>query len=69
MSKVARCWCKKKLISEVKCEDGSMFPLGFFNCPVHTCWYESKEAFKEHLKNKSKSTKRPVRQRSGYTYY
>lgn len=49
MTKKATCWCRKKLISAIECEDGTWFPLGFLNCPVHACWYESKEEYNEHL--------------------
>lgn len=41
--KKPKCWCGETLIEEV---DG--FPLGFLNCPVHTCYYE--EADRGHKK-------------------
>jgi len=49
-----KCWCGEELIEEV---DG--FPLGFFNCPIHTCYYEKedKEHFPKSLKRRKNNDK------------
>lgn len=44
LSEGGYCWCGLKLIEGVMVK-GDFFPLGFLNCPVHTCWYASKKIY------------------------
>lgn len=57
------CWCGKALVTGIKGADGVWFPFGFANCPTHSCFYDSKEEYKEHLarvKLRVKREKHPV---------
>ena len=37
--KPGHCWCDKKLITGIHCDDGTWFPFGFANCPEHGPWF------------------------------